>query len=281
MTFPLHDVVIAAIILLSCTAGCLSAPPQVTNDRAPPGTEYPPLSIREAPVRYADVNGVRLAYREFGSGEPLLVIVGFGATMEQANDTAISVLAAHYHVFLYDHRGMGHSGTGNETPTIPMYADDAASLIPALGHESMHVYGTSMGSFIAQELALNHPDRVRKMILDSSAYSIRVPETRYLRDYMESVAADTASPPGTRDEARAMLAWNGTEDRLTALHKDVLLVVGTEDTITPPALSYQMAGKVNGSWLVRFEGLPHAGGDVAPVAYGRTAVHFLQMDTSG
>jgi len=280
MTFPTHAIIIAAIILLCCTAGCISAPPAISPDKTSTATEFPVLSIRATPVQYADVNGVRLAYREFGSGEPLLIIVGFGATMEQANDTAISVLAVKYHVFLYDHRGMGHSSAGDETPTIPLYADDAASLIPALGYESMHVYGTSMGSFIAQELALDHPGRVRRMILDSSAYSIRVPETRYLKDYLETVAADPTSPPGLQDEARAMLTWNGTKDRLPGLHKDVLLVVGTEDSITPAVLSYQMAGQINGSWLVRFEGLPHAGGDLAPVAYGRTAVHFLEMDTS-
>jgi len=280
MTFPTPALIIAAIILLCCTAGCMSTPPAGSPDMAPPATEYPSLSIQATPIQYADVNSVRLAYREFGSGEPLLVIVGFGATMEQANDTAISVLASKYHVFLYDHRGMGHSSTGNETPTIALYADDAASLIPALGYESMHVYGTSMGSFIAQELALNHPGQVRRMILDSSAFSIRVPETQFLLDYVESVAADTASPRGLQDEARAMLAWNGTKDRLPGLHKDVLLVVGTDDTITPAALSSQMAGQINGSWLVRFEGLPHAGGDRAPVTYGETAVHFLAMDAS-
>jgi pimeloyl-ACP methyl ester carboxylesterase len=280
MTLLTHAIIIAAIILVCCTAGCISTPPARSPDKASPATEYPSLSIQATPVQYAEVNGVRLAYREFGSGEPLLVIVGLGATMEQANDTAISVLASKYHVYLYDHRGMGHSSTGNETPTIPLYADDAASLIPALGHESMHVYGTSMGSFIAQELALNHPGRVRRMILDSSACSIRVPETQFLLDYVESVAADPTAPPGLRDEAWAMLAWNGTKDRLPGMHKDVLLVVGTEDTITPAVLSYQMAGQINGSWLVRFEGLPHAGGDIAPVAYGRTALHFLEMDAS-
>jgi pimeloyl-ACP methyl ester carboxylesterase len=238
------------------------------------------VSIKETPVQYADVNGVRLAYREFGSGEPLLVIVGFGATMEQANETAIGVMAERYHVVLYDHRGMGRSSAGNATPSICLYADDAAALVPALGYESMHVYGTSMGSFIAQELALNHPGRVQKMVLDSPAYSIRVPETEYLLAYVEGVAADPASPPGLRDEAGAMVAWNGSEDRLPEIGKDVLIVVGTGDTITPPALSYEMAGAINGSWLVRFRGLPHAGGDVAPAEYGRTAVHFLAANGS-
>lgn len=280
MTRPFFFIVILAILLLCCTAGCISALPAKSPDQVPQEPEYSALSIRATPVQYADANGVRLAYREFGSGEPLLVIVGFGATMEQANDTAISVLATNYHVYLYDHRGMGHSSAGDETPTLALYADDAASLISALGHESMHVYGTSMGSFIAQELALDHPGRVRRMILDSSAYSIQVPETRYLKDYLDTVAADPASPPGLRNEARAMLAWNGTWDRLPGIDKKVLLVVGTGDTITPAVLSYRMAGQINGSWLVRFEGFPHAGGDVAPVTYGTTAVHFLQMDAS-
>ncbi len=280
MTRPAHTLIAAALILLCCAAGCTVAPPAGSTGPAPLPGDVLPVSIKETPVQYADVNGVRLAYREFGSGEPLLVIVGFGATMEQANETAIGVMAERYHVVLYDHRGMGHSSAGNATPSIGLYADDAAALVPALGCESMHVYGTSMGSFIAQELALNHPGRVRKMILDSPAYSIRVPETEYLLAYVEGVAADPASPPGLRDEARAMLAWNGTEDRLPEIGKDVLIVVGTGDTITPPALSYRMAGAINGSWLVRFRGLPHAGGDVAPAEYGRTAVHFLAANGS-
>lgn len=268
------------IISLCYAAGCTSAPPVPAAPPEPTVQADPAVSINTTPIQYANVNGVQLAYREYGSGEPLLVIIGFGATMEQANETAIGIFASKYHVILYDPRGMGHSSTGNATPSIGLYADDAAGLMQALGYDSMHVYGTSMGSFVAQELALGQPGRVRKMILDSPSYSIQVPETRDLKVYMESVAFDPASPPGLRDEARAILAWNGTEDRLPEIRKDVLLVVGTKDTITPEVLSVRMAGKINGSWLVRFKGLPHAGGGVAPEEYGRTALFFLGTNES-
>ena len=272
--------VLALIISLCLAAGCTSAPPVHAAPPVQSMQAAPAVSINAAPVQYADVNGVRLAYREFGSGDPLLVIVGFGVTMEQANETAIGIFASKYHVFLYDHRGMGHSSAGNVTPSIGMYADDAAGLMQVLGHDSMHVYGTSMGSFIAQELALGHPERVRKMILDSPSYSIQVPEIRVLKVYLESVAVDPASLPGLRDEARAILAWNGTEERLPAINKDVMLVVGTEDTITPVVLSVRMAEKINSSWLVRFRSLPHAGGGVAPEEYGRTTLFFLGTNES-
>ena len=167
--------VLALIISLCLSAGCTSAPPVHAAPPVQSVQAAPAVSINAAPVQYADVNGVRIAYREFGSGEPLLVIVGFGATMEQANETAIGIFASKYHVFLYDHRGMGHSSAGNVTPSIGLYADDAAGLMQVLGYDSMHVYGTSMGSFIAQELALGlamerHPaeGRVPRSIGDAA-----------------------------------------------------------------------------------------------------------------
>jgi len=172
---------------------------------------------------------------------------------------------------------MGQSSFGNESPTITLYAKDAADLIAALGYDSMHIYGTSMGSFIAQEMALNTPGRVRKMILDSSSYSISIPEMQELHTYAQSIVSDPAAPQGLRDEASAILAWNGTWNRLHEIDTDVMLVVGTQDTITPDILSARMAGKINGSWLIRFSDLPHAGGDVDPVRYADNALYFLKM----
>ena len=196
------------------------------------------------------------------------------------NQTFIGILATKYHVYTYDHRGMGYSSDNNATPSISQYADDAAALVPALGYDSMHVYGVSMGSSISQQLVIDHPERVRKLVLDSTTYSIRVPETGKLLGTIEAVAADPAQPRGLREEADANLAWNGSWDHLSGVHKDVMLVVGTDDILTPDPVSVRMAGQINGSWLVRFKGLPHVGSHYAPVEYGENALAFLGTDES-
>ncbi len=266
---------IAVIICLIVTAGCTSS--QTGSTAVPQRTA---VSFNTTPVRYAQVNGVTLGYREFGSGEPVLMVQGFGATMNDWNETFINILASQYHVYTYDHRGMGTSSDNNATPTIPGYADDAAGLMTALGHESMHVYGVSMGSSISQQLAIDHPERVKKLVLDSSAYSVRLPETTKLLKEIESAAAGPATPEGIRREAQANLAWNGSYDGLSGIKKDVMLVVGTNDDLTPDPVSVRMAGQINGSWLVRFKGLPHVGSHYAPVEYGENALTFLTMDES-
>jgi pimeloyl-ACP methyl ester carboxylesterase len=272
-----------AIALATCliaAAGCTgtsgtAAGPQAAATQGPPA-----VSFNATPVRYAQVNGVTLGYREYGSGEPVLMVQGFGATINDWNETFIGILASKYHVYTYDHRGMGYSSDNTTTPTIPLYADDAAALMPALGYDSMHVYGVSMGSSISQQLVIDHPERVRKLVLDSSAYSIRLPETRKLLAEIESAASGPATPGGIRNEARANLAWNGSWDGLSGIHKDVMLVVGTNDELTPDPVSERMAGQINGSWLVRFKGLPHVGSHYAPVEYGENALCFLGMDES-
>jgi len=272
-------VVLACTVFLPVTAGSVdnSGPDLngVIPDLAPTV-----VSFANTSVQYADVNGVTLGYREFGSGEPLLMIPGFGATMDNWNETFIGILASRYHVYTYDHRGMGYSSDSNGTHTIPMYVDDAAALISALGYESMHVYGASMGSSTSQQLVIDHPERVNKLILDSNTYSIRLPETRNLLGVIEAAAGNSSLPLGIQEEAGANLIWNGSYDGLSGIQKDVMLVVGTGDVLTPDSVSVQMAGQINGSWLVRFKGLPHTGYHYAPVQYGESALAFLRMNQS-
>jgi pimeloyl-ACP methyl ester carboxylesterase len=272
---------IALTLCLLTTTGCTSTPGIITQPQVQVTQNFQVVSINATPVQYAQVNGIRLGYREFGSGEPVLMIPGFGATMNtEWNETFIGILASKYHVYIYDPRGMGYSGNNNATPAISLYADDAGGLMTALGYDSMHVYGVSMGSTVSQQLVIDHPERVRKLVLDSNAYSIRLPETRRLLSIIEAVAVDPAQSKGVRNEALANLAWNGSWDRLSGIHKDVMLVVGTNDELTPDAVSVRMAAQINGSWLVRFKGLPHVGSHYAPVEYGENALEFLGMDES-
>ncbi len=270
-------IAVTICILAASEFACASGTAQSTGTTA---QQYLAVSYDATPVQYAQVNGVSLGYREFGSGEPILMVEGFGNIMEHWNRTFIGILATEYHVYIYDHRGMGHSSDNNATPSIQQYADDAAALMQALGYESMHIYGVSMGSSVSQQLAIDHPERVRKLILDSNTYSIRIPETRMLRENIEAAANNTTLSEGIQNEARANLAWNGSYSDLSGIQKDVMLVVGTNDVMTPDQVSVQMAAQINGSWLVRFKGLQHVGSHYAPVEYGENALTFLGMDQS-
>ncbi len=274
---------IAVIVSLLMTAGCTSTPgnpvASLSTGQAI-GGQPQPISFNATPVQYAQVNGVKLGYREFGSGEPLLMLEGFGNTIDNWNETFIGILASKYHVYTYDHRGMGYSSDNNATPTIDLYANDAVALMPVLGYDSMNVYGVSMGSSVSQQLVINNPERVRKLVLDSVTYNIRLPETRLLFKIIEYEAINASTPEGIRKEAQANLAWNGSYNGLSGIQKDVMLVVGTEDVLTPQAVAVQIAGQINGSWLVRFKGLPHDGSLYAPVEYGENALNFISMDES-
>ncbi len=275
--------IIPAIVIAFCfvfAAGCMTS---TANDQnACQGiTPVPAVSINATPIQYADVNGVRLAYREFGSGEPLLMLNGFGATMDSFwNESFLGILASRYHVYIYDHRGMGYSTDNDAPPAMSLYSDDAAALISALGYDSMNVYGASMGSSIGQQLVIDHPERVRKLILESASYSVRIPETKLLFDLIELTAVNASEPEGVRKEAKANLLWNGTWDDLPGINKSVMLVVGTEDILTPQAVAVQIAGQIDGSWLVRFKDEPHVGSRFAPVEYGENALNFLCMNES-
>ena len=76
-------------------------------------------------------------------------------------------LASQFRVVIFDNRGMGETTLGDthKNTSIVQFANDTAGLMDALGFKKASVLGWSMGGFIAQELALNHPDKVDRLIL--------------------------------------------------------------------------------------------------------------------
>src|SRR6476646_5580686 len=95
--------------------------------------------------------GANIYWEEHGAGDPLLLIMGLGATLEWWN-RLVPALAPRYRTIVYDNRGVGRSGVPPGPYSIAGMADDAAAVMEAAGAGSARVFGASMGGMIAQEL---------------------------------------------------------------------------------------------------------------------------------
>jgi pimeloyl-ACP methyl ester carboxylesterase len=115
-----------------------------------------------------DAGGTELHYVRAGSGEPMLLIQGMSATHLTWGQPFLDALEPSFDCVVFDNRGMGLSGPAEPPFAIVDMAGDALGLLDALGIDSAHVVGISMGGMIAQELALAHPDRIRTLTLGAT-----------------------------------------------------------------------------------------------------------------
>lgn len=106
-----------------------------------------------------------LHYKRRGSGPPLVLIQGMAATHLHWGDELISLLARSFDVVTFDHRGVGHSPPVTGAFTLAELADDVVELLDATGWSRAHVFGVSMGSCVAQQLAFRHRERVHRLVL--------------------------------------------------------------------------------------------------------------------
>ena len=111
-----------------------------------------------------DVNGIKMYYEIHGKGDPLILIMGLRRNLEWWY-CQIPSLSKHFKVIAFDNRGAGRSDKPEMDYSIRLFADDTAGLMEELSVENAHVLGISMGGYIAQELAINYPDKVRNLIL--------------------------------------------------------------------------------------------------------------------
>src|SRR5579859_5674192 len=119
-------------------------------------------------MAFVENQGARIYWDEQGTGAPILLIMGLGATSDWWWRTR-PPLTARYRTIALDNRGAGRSDVPPGPYSIPQMASDAAAVLDAAGIESAHVFGVSMGGMIAQEFALQHPQRVWSLILGCTA----------------------------------------------------------------------------------------------------------------
>ncbi len=119
-----------------------------------------------APTRFVEVNGIRFAYRRFGDpiGTPIVLLQHFMGNLDNYDPAITNALATSREVILTDNAGVGLS-TGPAPDTVAGMARDATSLIDALGLEHVDLFGFSMGGYVAQQIAVDRPELVRRLIL--------------------------------------------------------------------------------------------------------------------
>jgi len=238
---------------------------------------------------YTTNNGIKIYWEEHGSGEPLLLIMGLGASLDQWRRT-LPALSAHYRTIVFDNRGVGKTDMPEGPYPIATMAEDARCVLDAAGVQSAHVYGISMGGMIAQELALQYPARVRKLVLgctspggpqvvraDAEANALLMNRPNMTIDEAleasipilydshtprERIDEDLAIRRKTYPPAAAFMsqmmgifAWQSW-DRVAAITAPTLVIHGASDRLVPPGNGELIAGRIPGAkWVL----LPNAG----------------------
>src|SRR5712671_946103 len=165
------------------------------------GETYEELSNQT--VRAA--NGVEYVYRDSGEGGvPLVLLQHFRGNLDNWDPALIDELASSRRVVTFDNVGVGGT-TGNTPHRVEQMAQDAIAFLSAMEFDQVDILGFSIGSFIAQEIALLRPALLRKVILASSAPQGAAGMHGWAPDVIEAVGARQTSPEGVLDVFYARL----------------------------------------------------------------------------
>jgi pimeloyl-ACP methyl ester carboxylesterase len=266
-----------------------------------------------APLKMVRVNDIDIAYKEFGEGEPLVMISGFSATMDIWEPRFLEALAAKYHVIVFDNRGLGKTTAGSSDWTIDLFAEDTAGLIDALGLGKANVLGWSLGGDVALSLVVYHPEKVVKLVsyagdcggtqkIDAPPYKqtlqqlngVRAPGKKFFAalfpaDWLEKNPLFIKDFPIPKEHSKfvniarqnkAYEDWQGVYDQLKDVRRPVLAATGTEDVSTPPGNAMILAARIPGCWLEQFLEGGHGLQYQYPDRFANAIIEFLQFPTN-
>jgi len=257
------------------------------------------------------VGDIQVGYRVRGEGYPLLMIMGYGCSMNLWEEKFIETLSAHFKVIIFNNRGIDSTTSGTKEFTIEQFAEDTAEFMEAIGIEQAHVLGWSMGAMIGQELALRYPSKVGKLMLfaghtgaslfppsqeviDTMTNMSGTPEERGMRVIsilfpyswlqtngqrlgevffrpMGELSDETMGKQGT-----AIYTWRGAADRLGELKCQTLVITGSEDVLVLPTNSEFMHEKIPGSTLEMIEKGGHGAMFQYPELFCDKVLDFLK-----
>jgi pimeloyl-ACP methyl ester carboxylesterase len=251
-----------------------------------------------APTQFVEANGLRFAYRRFGKpgGVPIVMNIHFRGTMDHWDPVITDGLAGRREVILFDNAGVGAS-SGQVPPTFPDMATDAIAFIKALGIVKTDVLGYSIGGKVAQEIAVQEPDLVRKLVLvgtgprgadTAASRSAEIfsatydpPEHLWIAAHFSSSPAGRAaglaylerkyrrsdrSPEVTERSAATQLQaiaksnekFDGVWNYLAEIHHPTLVVHGRNDLIIPTINGFILQQHLPNAQLIVYPDSNHA-----------------------
>ena len=259
--------------------------------------------------KVARVRGIEVAYDDAGGGRPFVLLHGFPFNRSMWREQA-EALSATCRVITPDLRGQGETSAAAGPATMEEMAEDLAALLDELNIERAVVGGLSMGGYVVLAFLRAHPERVGALVLadtraqadtDDARRTREETARRALAEGMEPIA-DVMLPkllaPATRERRpdvvarvremilgtkpegaaaalRGMAARRDQTDLLEAINVPTLIIVGSEDAITPPADAEAMHAKIEGSRLVKIEGAGHVSNVERPDEFNRALAEFL------
>ena len=267
--------------------------------------------LYDADMATTHVNGIDIHYTQRGEGLDLVLVNGLGG---HSGAWALNApaYAKHFRVTTFDNRGAGRATAPDEPYSIAGMADDTAAFMAELGIKNAHLLGASMGGMIVQEMAINHPDRVGRLVIACSRarsselrrkvaiaqralWEADVPRESIAAIQMNwgSTTARLQDPQAPLDllalqaedpyriqkhaylrQLDATIAHD-TVDRLSEIRSETLVLVGAEDVLTPPHESIEIAGLVPDA---RLQILPRGGHGFSgeyPEMYNKAVLEFL------
>lgn len=203
-------------------------------------------------------DGTRLHYIAEGSGPPLVLVGGRTSTIEGAWWRYIPALKPRFKVIALDNRGTGGSDKPDAPYSTPLMAEDALAVLRDAGETSAHWFGLSMGGMILQQLALDHPDAVRSLILGATHCGGERPatagekpppvegplrryanlyDTRFITDHPDWVEEDAKHfgkmPLHAIVRQDQAVKRHNVCNRLHEIHQPVLILHGRQDRMVP------------------------------------------------
>ncbi|MBP6758106.1 MAG: alpha/beta hydrolase [Flavobacterium sp.] len=264
-----------------------------------------------------NVNGTKFYYRKLGTPNesvPVIFLNHLGATLDNCDPRIMDGIASKHQIIAFDNRGVG--ATEGKTPiTIAEMAKDAIGFIKAMGFEKVDIIGFSMGAFVAQEILLQEPQLVRKVVMTGTGpaggegikdvskitywdmfrgyLTFRDPKfylffnqnengKKAAKEFLARIKERTEN----RDEKiklqsfgnqlKAIHSWGTQKPQdLSVIQQPVLIVNGDNDRMVPSSNTYDLAKRISNSELIVYKDAGHGGIFQNHEEFVKSALAFL------